>query len=181
MYPMPTTVSNETDVVHLAFRQDCKFGAGIKSIIKRIDLDVPDGYYAWADDFALLNDDLIAQLTSSAPPEKPNALRARGWGVLPYVYWCHRRIGKNCLWIYPWACGWSVECYFSTKRVAGVLTIDYMPILCSTPSSAIHIAEASYPAPNPFLRWLPRDTGFCCRPNPKYRTPLQSSVGAPRG
>src|SRR5262245_22400130 len=103
------------------------FQLGSKRSSRRIDIDLPDGYYAWTDYLALLDESLIACVTSSSTTEAPNAVCPRSWQALPYIYWCHRRVGKNWLWIYPWNCGWSVECYFPEDRIAGVLTTDNMP------------------------------------------------------
>src|SRR5947199_3923821 len=117
---------------------------GIERVLNRIDVDLPHGYYAWANHLALLNEELIARLTGWAAPKTPDKLFALGWDALPYVYWCHRRIGKNWLWIYPWKCGWSLEVYLSVPQMAYVLTIDNMPILCPSSLSAIQVIEACY-------------------------------------
>jgi hypothetical protein len=154
-------LSEATNVIRLTPRD---LPVGIKKVIKRIDIDLPDRYYAWADELALLNEELIARVTGWTAPQTADELFALGWNALPYVYWCHRRIGKNCFWIYPWDCGWSIEVYRSVQQMAYVLTIDTMPILCSNPLNAIQLAEASYPVSKRPLRWLPRDVDNCCEP-----------------
>jgi hypothetical protein len=154
--PMPYIAGEQTNIVRLT---PGKLPAGIKKVVKRIDIDLPDNYYSWADNFALLDERLVARLTILPGPWSARSIWARGWNALPYVYWCHRRVGRNYLWVYPWDKGWSIECYCPAEEVAGVLTIDRMPILCSNPLSAMHIAEACYPIPQKPLRWLPRDIG----------------------
>jgi hypothetical protein len=151
---MPTTCEGNSNIVRLTPRT---LPAGIKKIIRRADMELPYSSYEWAEYLALVDETFIAELAGSARAEAPHSLCARGWDALPYVHWCHRRVGKNCLWIYPWDCGWSIECYCSAQRVSGVLTIEHMPILCPSPLSAIHLAEACYPIPQPPVRWLARN------------------------
>jgi hypothetical protein len=151
---MPTYCGGNSNVIRLTPRN---LPSGIKKIIRLADTELPYSSYEWAEYLALMDEAFIAQLAGFAQMEAPNALCARGWDALPYVHWCHRQIGKNCLWIYPWDLGWSIECYCSAERVSGVLTIEYMPILCPDPLSAIHMAEACYPRAKTPLRWLARN------------------------
>jgi len=150
---MPTTGGN-SNVIRLTPR---KLPAGIKKIIRRLDMEMPYSSYEWADCLALIDEGFVAQFAGSARAEAPDALCARGWDALPYVHWCHRQVGKNCLWIYPWDFGWSIECYCSVESVSGVLSMDSMPILCPNPLSAILVAEACYPTAKIPLSWIARN------------------------
>lgn len=170
---MPITHRGTTNVVRLTPR----ISAGIKKVIRRIDVDLPDSYYQWADNLALLNEELVAQVTGWAPPRTRNELFAHGWDALPYVYWCHRRIGGSHLWLYPWGCGWSIEVYHTVRQMADVLTIDNMPVLCPNPLTAIQVVDACYPTPKHPLRWLPRDADNL---TPPIRVAPQTSVRCAR-
>jgi hypothetical protein len=133
-----------------------KLSAGIKKIIRRRDIELPYTSYEWADYLALIDEGLVAQVAGCARAETSHALCARGWDALPYLHWCHRKVGKNCLWIYPWDYGRSIECYCPAERVSGVLSLECMPILCANPLSAILLAEACHPIAKTPLRWVAR-------------------------
>ena len=160
------TIMKMTNAVQLTPR----ISVGIKKVIRRIDTDLPDYYYAWADHLALLNEELITQITSCALTRTWNKLYALGWDALPYVYWCHRQVGVDHLWVYPWGSGWSIEVYRTAQQAADVLTIHKMPILCPSPLSAIQVAEACSSAPKHPLSWLPRERNNCFPPDARLQS-----------
>jgi hypothetical protein len=151
---MPTTCAGKSNIVRFPPRN---LPVGVNRLIRVTKTELPYSSYESAEYLALMDEAFITQLAGSARLDAPNALCARGWDALPYVHWCHRQIGKNCLWIYPWDLGWSIECYCSAERVSGVLSIEDMPILCPSPLSAIHLAEACYPEAKTPLRWFARN------------------------
>jgi hypothetical protein len=129
---------------------------GVKRIVERTEISIPDGYIEWATSFALLDEDGM----SRASLEAANELAARGWMTYPFVDWSCRVIGRDCLRITIWTFGALIECCRASGAYTDILTIENMPVISCNGRNSMELAERCYlQAEHPF-RWFPCDEDY---------------------
>ena len=135
----------------------------IEKVIPRTAIDIDDGYFPWATDFALLRDAYTARVATCAPT---------GPWVKMYLGNPPGNGGnRHCLTLgnaqvrvdidYLQPSGWMIELIHEYEYEdlddwdSRILTFvrGNMPVLCSTFSAATRLAEACFPNPHYHLYW----------------------------
>jgi hypothetical protein len=133
--------------------------SAIEKVIPRTAIDLDDGYFPWATDFALLKDAYAARVVTCAPtgpwvkmypgnpPDNGGNRHYRNLGN------AQARIDID----YLQPAGWIIELIHEDidDADARILTVvrGNMPVLCPTFGTAMQLAEASYPNCHYNLCW----------------------------
>jgi hypothetical protein len=141
----------------------------IEKVIPRADIDVDDGYFSWANEFALLSRDYITRIAASTSTGRwtqryPNEPKFGGGGD------CHdlHAAGIQLTVDYLQPAGWFIEFFHDDVDGLDGRTLTAvqgdMPILCPNLRSAMQLAEASFPNPHYHVYWHPSITDGACSP-----------------
>jgi hypothetical protein len=146
---------------------DIPVGSMIEKVIPRSEIDLDDGYFPWANDFALLSDAYIARVASCTPTGRwshwyPDASKSGGGGDRQELDLGHVRLSVD----YVQSGGWIIEVIHDgvddwDARILTAVRGD-MPVLCPSFQSAIRLAEASFSNPHYHLYWHPTIAAGAC-------------------
>jgi hypothetical protein len=132
--------------------------APIDKIIPRAVIDLDDGYFLWATDFALLSDTHVHAVAPCVPTGNwrqtyPQAPKPGGGGDRHHLDLGDVRLSVE----YLEPAGWMIELDQSIdwKPDARILTHVFadVPVLCSSFQTAVRLAEASVPTPHYLVHW----------------------------
>jgi hypothetical protein len=146
---------------------DIPVGSVIEEVIQRSEIDLDDGYFPWASEFALLSRRYITRVASCTPTghwtkRYPDALKSGGGGDRQELDLGHARLIVD----YLQPAGWFIEVLHddvddSDARILTAVRED-MPVLCPSFQSAIRLAEASFSNPHYHLYWHPTIVAGAC-------------------
>jgi hypothetical protein len=124
----------------------------VNKIIPRAAIDIDDGFFLWATNFALLSDAYIDAVAPGAPAGAWAPMYANGGG-------CHYlKVGHAELRVeYLQPSGWMIELvqsidYRPDHRILSHILAD-IPVLCSSVHTAARLAEASFPTAPYLIYW----------------------------
>jgi hypothetical protein len=135
----------------------------IDKVIPRTAIDIDDGYFPWATDFAVLRDAYTARVATCTPTGNwvkmyPGNLPDNG-GNRHYRKLDDAEVRIDIDYLQP--SGWMIELIHEYEyedlddRDSRILTFvrGNMPVLCSTFTAAIALAEACFPYPHYHVYW----------------------------
>jgi hypothetical protein len=129
---------------------------GVEGLVEREMLDeyYSQAYAKWASSFALLTDEFIGEMVTSA---NLTLVSLPDWTCHKLLDCCSCKIDENYLWVQKHDSGWTIElCYpHATDPDSFVLTVEHMPVLCPDCRSAVSLAVTCYPKAPSSLAWDP--------------------------
>lgn len=128
---------------------------GVKKVLTRdaLDKEYRHHYAKWATNFALLTDEFVARVYKSER-DRFMQLNSGKWASLPWVSEHYCEVGEDYLWVQGFDSGCTVElCYPDVDPDARILTIENMPVMCSSVVWGARLAMACYPLPPENLAW----------------------------